>query len=688
MNMKKLTAAVLAAATLLTACTLFALPGKASLYERGDINGDGAVNAVDAYYLKRVCAGSTPSSELYGTDINCDGKVNTTDIYYLKKCLAGSVVLSELFPEGTGWQGFTVAGRSVDGFEIVVTDTENDNMYFAAEELAKYANEGDGSTLSIVDTAGDAEHRFVFTADTTGELGDDGFCINVTNGDVYIRAGAKRGSMYAVYALLEDFWGWRFYTYDNCELLRDKKSDIAEGTEYKQLPSFECRSNCMTPYGNDYTYSSVIKRKLNGCTDQPSMQKSKYGWGICRLFANAHSFDVFIPLDEISSTTVRCLSKTLCYDVCLKNMKALIDDRVAAGGVIGNDITQISCSYAADESYCSCRYCYKVYNEEKSYAGILVRFVNKIDDALHKDYPDITVVTNAYSKVRKPPEVTSLNDDIVLLYCWNGCTNHNIDSGECGSGRVNDGGVIMGSNKTEKEYFLGWASKCKNIYIWYYPTNIYYLLCPQPNFFKLYDDFRWFKEQGVKGFYVVGTSGSSFEDLDAYLISEMMWNADMTREEYELKAKEYLKYCYGYGWIYIWQYMEMLRECGDLKGCVLNDFELPFDIYSIDYFAENFGKMQELFAKAEKSAANDRERANIELLSLHMRFLGYSATYERDWVSGTEESRAAYSAGWKEVYDLINDLGVRTTYSERGISAEFTLDKSPMELVYGVSGIR
>ena len=121
---------------------------------------------------------------------------------------------------------------------------------------------------------------------------------------------------------------------------------------------------------------------------------------------------------------------------------------------------------------------------------------------------------------------------------------------------------------------------------------------------------------------------------------------------------------------------------------MLNDFELPFDIYSIDYFAENFGKMQELFAKAEKSAANDREIANIELLSLHMRFLGYSATYERDWVSGTEESRAAYSAGWKEVYDLINDLGVRTTYSERGISAEFTLDKSPMELVYGVSGIR
>ncbi|MGN1082495.1 MAG: dockerin type I repeat-containing protein, partial [Candidatus Avispirillum sp.] len=152
--MKKLTAAVLAAAALLTACTLFAVPGGASLYERGDINGDGSVNAMDAYYLKRVCAGTTLSSELYGTDINCDGKVNATDIFYLKRCLVGSAVLSELFPEGTGWQGFTVAGSSVDGFEIVVTDTGNDNMCFAAEELAKYVKEGDGSTLSIVDTAG------------------------------------------------------------------------------------------------------------------------------------------------------------------------------------------------------------------------------------------------------------------------------------------------------------------------------------------------------------------------------------------------------------------------------------------------------------------------------------------------------------------------------------------------------
>ena len=686
--MKKFISFILAV-SLAAACLAFAAPaGASSLYMTGDFNGDGKVDALDCLLLRRACVGMISESELYGADINRDGSANALDVYLLRYGLVGIISLENDYPESFGWKGFTVDGESIDGYEIVVSSPDNDNMRFAAEELAKYAKEGDGSTLSVVSERSAGAHCFILSEDETGELGDDGFTINVKDGSVYIRAGAKRGCMYAVYTVLEDLWGYRFYTYDDYELSYGKTTDIKSGTELREVPSFDCRSNCINSYADKYLYSTVIKRKLNGCTDQPSMQNPKYGWGICRTFANAHSFDVFIPKDEIGNTTARCLSNSDTFNVCLKNMKKLISDRLASGEEIGKSITQISCSYASDEVYCQCRLCGKVLRQEKSYSGILARFVNKIDDALHEDYPEITVVTNAYASVRKPPEKTALNDDIVLLYCWNGCTSHAIGSGECSEKeKINFNDSLMGSNKIDEAYFAGWAEKCKNIYIWYYPTNIYYLLCPQPNYFKLYDDFKWFSDNGAKGFYVVGTVGSSFEDLDAYLISELMWNADMSRDEYEQKAKEFLRYYYGYGWIYIWQYMDMLTEAG-VDGCVLNDYDQPFDIYKKSDFAEKFDEMQALFKSASSLARTERERENILRLSAHMLFLGYSATYERDCINGSAEQKAAFEKGWREVYDYINENNIPVNYSENGISKAFDISVSPMELVYGISGSR
>ena len=185
----------------------------------------------------------------------------------------------------------------------------------------------------------------------------------------------------------------------------------------------------------------------------------------------------------------------------------------------------------------------------------------------------------------------------------------------------------------------------------------------------------------------MGTVGYSFEDLEAYLISELMWNADMSRDEYEQKAKEFLRYYYGYGWIYIWQYMNMLTEAG-VDGCVLNDYDQPFDIYKKEYFAENFDEMQALFKSAASLARTDRERENTERLSAHMLFLGYSATYERDCTNGSAGQKAAFEKGWREVYDYINENNIPVNYSENGILKAFDISVSPMELVYGISGSR
>lgn len=683
------------------------LSTNAALYKAGDADGNCKIDAVDSYLIKKSTIEDVTLTD--GADVDRDGEVTSRDAFYLKASFSGILSLDDAFPEDYGKKCFAVAGNSISEYRIIVTNSDNANMVFAAQELQKYVSEGCGvrietENLSLSQLSG--EKKVIVLCEGEPDVyGTDGFKLSCKNGNLIIEAGAKRGCMYAVYALLEDYYGYRFYGYSHSEVLPESAADIPEGTEDVQIPTVNYRCNCIDPYHDAYVYSADLKRKLSGCTSQWSMLRPEYGYGVCRLFANAHSFDVFIPLPEYVRATndpddlygltdedieksnqfVRCLSKQESFDICLKNMKKLIADRIEAGGVIGNDITEISCSYAADEQICVCRKCNKVSRTDKSASGILVQFVNKIDDALHEVYPDITLITNGYGTWRKPPAVSVLNPDVIVLYCWGGCAAHNIGSGQC-TGRVINSD--LGCNTVEEEYFRTWQEHCSRMYIWYYPTNIYYLLCPQPNFFKIYDDFMFFTSHGVEGFYVVGTSGSSFEDLDAYLACELMWDTQMTREQFEQKTKEYLKYYYGYGWIYIYEYMEMLREAGSINGCVLNDFEQPFDIYSESYFKENYPKMKELLLLAKEAADTDFRRQNVEKLSLHMNFLGLSATYESDYVNGSEAQRAEYAACWRSVYDTVNANGIRSSYDKVGISEPFTLDKNPMMTVYGISGHR
>lgn len=702
---KRLLTSFLAVATVSSAM-VFAPASQASLYRGGDADRNAVLDARDANIIKKTIADGDASA-LTTADVNGDGLVDAKDVFYLKCSFSGTHDLDSLFPEGHNWQGFTVGGKSIDGYKIVVTDKTNENMCFAAEELQKYALEGSGANLEIVYTDEVPEGgAFVLKTGDSEVYGTDGFTISVEDSNVYFTCGELRGCMYAVYTLLEDYYGYRFYGYYDSELLKDSPSDIPEGTEDTQIPTVRYRCNCIEPFRNAYVYSSVVKNKLSGNSEQHSMNSAKYGYGVSRTFANAHSLDVFVPLVEyymatedpeelewmteeeiaaVAATKVRCLSDSLVYDICLKNMRNLLDSRIGMGGVIGKDITEVSCAYADNERICTCRKCNKVFRREGSSTGILVELVNKIDTQLRADYPGIRVVTNAYGEWKKPPKEAVLNPEVVVLYCWNGCSNHEIGSGECKeTGVYND----LGSNYIEESYFDGWLKHSSQIYVWYYPTNIYYMLCPQPNFFKIYSDYKYFTSNGVKGFYIQGTHGSSFEALDAYLLCDLMWDTDMTKEDFDQQTREYLRYYFGYGWIYVYEYMQMLDEAGNLKGCVLNDFEMPFDIYSKEYFAENYEKMKALFRKAEAAAQNEEELAAIKKLSVHMDFLGLSAIYESAYTNGTAQSKKEFESEWRRVYDYINSNGIRIRFEDVGISSPFTVEESPMMSVYGISGER
>ncbi|MBR0302644.1 MAG: DUF4838 domain-containing protein, partial [Clostridia bacterium] len=193
---------------------------------------------------------------------------------------------------------------------------------------------------------------------------------------------------------------------------------------------------------------------------------------------------------------------------------------------------------------------------------------------------------------------------------------------------------------------------------WYYGANYNYFVSPSPNLFNFYDDVKYIAERGIIGMYAEGSSDPvrySFEYLRSYLCSKILWDPYMTEEEYEDLMDEYLMLHYGKGWEYIKQYIYMSNYASDINGCWTNNHDAPWDVYSKDYFAEHYEEMARLFRQAYDAAESDDERERIVMTSVHMHFLGLSATYESNYVNGTEEQRNTYKERYAQLWKYYRD---------------------------------
>ena len=720
--MRKLISLLIMASMLLGSLCFTSVAGYTP-YNPGDVNDSGSINSIDAIEMKKHIVGMESDVNMLSAELTGDKYVNAKDLLILKKHMVGMESIEERLGMGDGTVGLiTVGDKNISEYTIVVTNPDNANMVFAAEELQKYVEMAAGVTLAIENNESDAEYEITLLEDETDTLGDDGFSITVKDNQLRIMGGAMRGTMYGVYELIEEYIGYRFYGYYDSEVWEAKAVNIPEGLTDVQIPETIYRNNSVTPFDNEYTYHSIVKRKLNGCTTAHSVNEAKYGYGVTRTLCGAHSFDYFAGDDSfvvgeeagykvykhcLTDYTIYedaddgledgIISKKSTYQAVMENMCALLDARIASGQEIGKEITEISCSYAPFNQFCTCKAprgqtgrCNDICKEEGTYAGVLVDFVNRIEEEITARYPGIRVITNAYSQVRVPPKIRTLNDDVILLYCWNGCVNHTIESCACSEeGLAIDGmpgtpqAAVKGSNVKEQEYYLGWMEHCSQSYIWYYPTNIYYSLSPLSNTFNIYHDMKWFMEHKAIGFYVVGTANDASDGLNAYLISEMMWDKDITEEEYNDMIREYLAFYYGPGWENIYTYLKMLEEAGNDMGCYMTEFSHPMEMYSAEYFAEHYYEMIDLFDNAHAESENSWQKANIEKAKAHLGFLGLEALYDSKYVNGTESERADYAAEYEGWYNFVNEYDIRVTYQELGIEEPFDAEKSPCQLIYG-----
>ena len=649
-------------------------------------------------------------------------------VRYLAKYYTADGVLSVAkntdvtFALGHHIKDLTIAGNSVSDYEIVMPDVFTPSIENATKILRRYVYYATDVYPTIVkksEASADKKHIELVVDPTAkiaqedghnkisptgyhvmesyGDLKRAGYIIEVAeDGNVTIIGGPNAGNLYGVYEFLEEFVGMRFldsdiYYYDMA------KSDIPAGLCHKEVPTFEYRYVSRTDRSaEEYTAA----RRLNG-TELGIVNGAEWGDAIGTMYWHAHSFydiinEYFYEGDPSRGTmgkdcyenTQPCLTNEKNYEECIRKAFGEVKKRNEEWGQTLGDpaLQQLTISWNDNENYCKCRKCRTLNDAEGSGSGTLVHFVNRVAEALEEVYPQMEIFTIAYGSTIRKPTATALRDNVVLCYCWNGCNNHPFDGTQCSASGT--GGTFRFQNIDDSDYFQEWRTKCSTLYAWYYSTNYFAYLAPLATTYNIQYDMLWFAENGLDGMYAESQSATDYKGLEKahnYLISNCMWNAYMTEEQYQNLIDEYYRMTYGDGWQYLVEYMNMWIEAGDQLGCWLSNFSQPQEVLSVHYYAENQAKMVELFNKAESMANTSAQQRRIQMARCHMEFMALCGLYEEQYQNGDEQAKAAYTERYEAFYNFIKGNNVRIGSGTVPATAE--IKANPMEMYYGINTI-
>ncbi|MBR6676170.1 MAG: DUF4838 domain-containing protein [Clostridia bacterium] len=522
------------------------------------------------------------------------------------------------------------------------------------------------------------------------ELGIEGYKYEVKDGNVYIE-GTYRGTMYAVYDILEDYLGVRFVADDETFVYKNRTVDIPEGTVSEYQPTLVFRHACQT-YEKSGAVMHYFPNRLNG-TQLYANNHKRFGTLSGPIYSNAHSFLEYwkmssgtVPEDTTGMTEQQILEAKFASGIapdaygwqpCAtsdKDYTKLFNGMLECNKMSmywGNElhyedeISVMSFSILDNQKYCTCRKCSQI-SKNEGFSGLYLQLYNRAVVDVQEYYPGLRLYGIVYAK--DFPVTIKPHDNLVILYCGVSCDNHILGMEDC----YESGGQLNNMKNDHDLVALSfWGDLCKEtgaeLWFWIYPINYHYYLADCPNIPNLYYNTKYLIDEcGVNGiYYEGGGTDYIFEALKAYVTVQLMWDPSMTYEEFCDVIKEYLYIRYGNGYEELFTYMEMLTEAGDQCGtCFINNFDRPGDMYSYEYLAENYYEMRGLLETAYEKAITDDHRARIERMMVCCDFMGLSSLHTEMYENGDEASRAEYTERYTWMYNKLREHNMRVFSSD------------------------
>ena len=585
-----------------------------------------------------------------------------------------------LAPQGEPSGPLTLARDGKAEYVILLPARPTTQEQKAAEELATWLGEMTGAQWPLIKEPGQAaEVKFISVGRTellrragleasTIDLGDEGYAIGQQDGNIYLFGGKTRGPITAVFSLLEEDLGCRWYTSGRYVVTAGNVNRIPrrpnlqfEPVSRSYVPTLKIRDPF---YIEAYDEAWSLRNRTNA-TNAPIREE----WGGHIDYAIfVHSYNQLVPPSLFAAHPEYFMldedGKRIPKQLCLSNPEvAKIATRKVLEVLKGRPNSEIISVSANDgTSRCHClpcraldkaadpgRYCHPCFRRHYSLAGSLIHFVNQVAEAVEKEHPHVLVSTLGYLESQRASVKAKCRDNVAIRLC-----NHtqNLD-------------FTVSENEDVKDYrqqIINWPKITSNLHVWEYTANYNDILIPVPNMHLIGSATRYYVDHGVTGIMFQGNHGSNIGTeralMRVWVMAKLLW--DPSRDMGELQ-KDFIWGFYGAAAPAIFEYYELLDELAAGKFVTPEWKGSPTNIQSIPVEgAQAFHRRATaIFDRAEALTDDEsiRQRVELERLSVIYAKLNRGA----DFVAGLREDHVALIDRFESIARRAN-MG-RTGYS-------------------------
>jgi len=533
-------------------------------------------------------------------------------------------------------------------YAIVVGSKASESERWAASELQHWLEEVSGADFAIrsdADPAGKREivvglnrraQALLGSSVAAPADGDESFRYQNVGPAIVIYGGQQRGTLYGVMTFLERELGCRWYT-SRVSVAPRKDRYTFETLRHGESPGIRVR--------NDFYFEAfepiwAARNKINGAMGY----REQHGGVEC--YWAVHTFNTFVPPSKFFDSHPEYYSlidgeRTADHtQLCLTNPDVLAITIEGLKKVMRDAPQHLIYSVSQNDwlNPCGCDKCGAIVEREGSESGPIIWFVNRVAEAVEKEFPDKFVGTLAYSYTRKPCKTLRPRQNVVVRLCSiECCFAHSF--------------VDCPENASFVADLKGWAAISPHLYIWDYVVNFSHYIMPYPNFRVLQSNIQTFRDNkaiGIMEQAAYQSRGGEFAELRAYVIAKLLWNPEC---DVERVINDFMYGYYGRSGQHVRRYFDMLHNR------LTPDTHIHLGLSPDDkLFTDAFvAEADAIFDEAEAVADNEAVRQRVEMARLPIIYLKCRRSPGQARRDGTEA----------RFWEITQREGI-TRYAERG----------------------
>lgn len=505
-------------------------------------------------------------------------------------------------------------------YKIVLNASASESEKWAAAELQHWLYEISGEFLPLhrsdMNTA-DARIVIGYNDEVKTKTGaaaplekDEAFHYFSSGKDIFIYGGKQRGTMYGVFAFLENEFGCRWYT-PRVTVIPKKQKLVFENYDFKSSPGIRVRNDF---YFEAFDPTWAARNKMNGRMDfvqQP---------GGIEAYWSVHTFYPLMPPSEffakhpeyfslINGKRVHEVEKNnhkQLAQLCLSNKDVLkiMTDRIRQKMRTSPEYMIYDVSQNDYYNQCECDKCQAIVKKEGAESGLMIWFVNQVAEAVEKEFPDKYIGTLAYQYTRTPPKNIKPRQNVVVRLCpIEACVAHDLKSCDL--------------NKSFLDDLQTWAKISPHLYIWDYVVNFNHYVMPYPNFAVLQPNIKTFRDNksiGIMEQAAYQSRGGEFSELKAYLIAKLLWNPEANTNEV---IDDFIHGYYGRSGSYIREYFDLAQNLVSASTHMKIGIQPSDKLFTNEFV----NKSMQLFNEALKVADNEVIVDRVQMAALPLYYL-------------------------------------------------------------------